>query len=289
MTVTDLRRRSTDARGFTLLEVMVALAILGLALSAILSAQAGMYSANVQARNITIGNSAARCKMTELEEKMLKDGYPEIDENDDGPCCDDESPPGVTCRWQIERVVLPDPPQQNLEAGVGGLGSDAGLGGGLGGLGGGGGAGGGLGGFGALAGAAANPASIGDGGIGALSAALSQPGANGQTGVGGIAGMAMTIVYPQLKPLLEASIRRITVEVVWHEGPTERIIKLVQFVTNPQKGLPPTVSSTGLDPSLAPGAPGQPGAPTAGGLAPAAGVNGQPGAAGIPGAVPKVP
>jgi general secretion pathway protein I len=246
MATERIRRRHVE-RGFTLLEVMVALAILGLALSAILSAQAGMYSANVQARNITIGNSAARCKMTEIEEKLLKDGYSETDENDDGPCCDDESPPGVTCRWQIERVVLPDPPQQSLDGGVG-LGGDGGLGGG--------GGGGGLGGFGALAGAAANPASIGDGGIGALSAALSQPGANGQTGVGGIAGMAMTIVYPQLKPLLEASIRRVTVEVLWNEGPKERSIKLVQFITNPQKGLPPTISSTGVDPSLLPGAPG---------------------------------
>ena len=59
---------ATEARrGFTLLEVMVALAILGLALSAILSAQAGLYNANVQARNVSVGGTAARCKMHEVE------------------------------------------------------------------------------------------------------------------------------------------------------------------------------------------------------------------------------
>jgi general secretion pathway protein I len=220
---------------------MVALAILGLALSAILSAQAGMYSANVQARNITLGSSAARCKMSELEERLLKDGYPEADENDEGACCDDESPPGFVCRWHIERVTLPDPPASD-DGGLGGLGADGG---------------GGLGGFGALAGAAANPGSIGDGGVAGLSQVLSQGvGPNGQTGVMGIAGMAMTIVYPQLRPLLEASIRRVSVEVVWNEGPTERKIEIVQFVTNPNKGLPPIMP--GMDDAGIP----LPGAPT---------------------------
>ena len=254
---------ATRSRGFTLLEVMVALAILGLALSAILSAQAGMYSANVQARNLTIATDAARCKMTELEELLLKDGYPEIDQNDEGACCDDESPPGMTCRWAIERVTLPDPPQMDVADGGGIPSLDGGL------PGAGGSAGGGLGPLGALAGVAGNPGAVGDGGIEGLSGALSTGiGPNGQAGVAGIAGMAMVIVYPQLRPLLEASIRRVTVDVVWNEGPNERDVKVVQFLTNPNKGLPPTISSTGGLPGMpgAPGAPGMPGMPGAGGM-----------------------
>lgn len=245
-------------RGFTLLEVMVALAILGLALSAILSAQAGLYNANVQARNVSVAGTVARCKMHEVEEKLLKDGYPEIDQTEEGHCCAGDSPAGISCRWTIERVTLPNPPAVDpLASTTGDAGSTGGGGGGLGPLG-------------ALAQAAASPSSLADGGIGALSGALSQPtGPGGQTGVAGVAGMAMQIVYPQLKPLLEASIRRVTVDVLWNEGPNQRKLTVVQFVTNPQRGLPPVVAT---DPAAS-GIPGLPGAGTA-----------QPGALGTPAA-----
>ena len=237
-------RAARAQRGFTLLELMVAIAILGLMLTAILAAQAGLYSQNVQARNITVGASAARCKMTEVEEQLLKDGYPEIDQFSEGYCCDGESPPGVTCKWAVERVLLPDPPGSDpgSDAGPGGASTSGGTSG--------------LGGLGALAAAAASPSSLASGGIGGLSAALSAgTGPNGQAGMSGIAGMAMTIVYPQLRPLLEASIRRVTVNVVWNEGSNERKIVLVQFVTNPQKGLPPIDLAAGAGSAL----PGQPG------------------------------
>jgi general secretion pathway protein I len=234
-------RPRPGARGFTLLEVMIALAILGLSLSAILSAQAGMYSSNLQARQVTYATAAGRCKMGELEEYLLKNGYSETDSNDEGACCVDESPAGMTCRWAVERVTLPDPPQSagDLDGGVGGIGGLSSLGGGDAG------AAGGLGALGALAGAATDPSGvIQDGGISGLTSLLAGSGNGGVGGGGGIAGMALGMVYPQLKPLLEASIRRVTVEVVWHEGAQERTLKLVQFVTNPNRGLP------AIDPSL---------------------------------------
>lgn len=223
---------------------MVALAILGLALTAILSAQAGLYGANVQARNLTQATSAARCKLNELEVELLSKGYPEADQNEEGPCCVGDSPPGMSCKWSVERVTLPDPPKSSP------LG-DGGVGGGDGGLGP----------LGALAGAAANPAGLGDGGLSSLTSALATPtGPGGQTGVAGVAGLAMNIVYPQLKPLLESSIRRVTLDVVWNEGPVERKLRVVHFITNPNKGLPPM-----MDPSMA-GAMGQPGAVGPGGV-----------------------
>ncbi|MCA9646751.1 MAG: hypothetical protein KC492_38960, partial [Myxococcales bacterium] len=46
-------------------------------------------------------------------------------------------------------------------------------------------------------------------------------------------------------PMLEASIRRVTVTVVWKEGKNRRELSAVQFVTNPQQG--------GLDPNAAAG------------------------------------
>lgn len=248
--------RLTTQGGFTLLEVMVALAILGLALTAILSAQAGLYNANVQARNLTHGTSAARCKMSEIEQELQAKGYPETDQHDEGPCCAGDSPARMSCRWLIERVTLPDPPKSDLK--------DAGPGGD---------AGGGLGALGALAGAAANPGALADGGISALSSALASPmGPGGQSGSGGIVGMAMGMVYPSLKPLLEASIRRVTLDVVWNEGPNERKVHVVQFVVHPNRGLPPV-----MDPALAGQTPpggvptvgGPGGAPNPAGAAPA--------------------
>jgi general secretion pathway protein I len=48
--------------------------------------------------------------------------------------------------------------------------------------------------------------------------------------------MVMGIVYPTLKPMMEASIRRVTVTVRWKEGPNKREFPLVQYITNPQRG-----------------------------------------------------
>jgi hypothetical protein len=43
------------------------------------------------------------------------------------------------------------------------------------------------------------------------------------------------LVFPALKPVMEASIRRVTVIVRWNEGPNVRELELVQFVTSPQR------------------------------------------------------
>ncbi|MFI5297420.1 MAG: prepilin-type N-terminal cleavage/methylation domain-containing protein [Polyangiales bacterium] len=242
------RRRRRAQSAFTLLEVMVALAILGLSLTAILSAQAGLYDANIRARNVTLATVAARCKMNELEVHLIKDGYPLADETDEGQCCDDESPHGMSCRWQIETVELPDPPAADLSGGGGG---DGGTGGGGGSP------------LTALMNMTSNPAAMASGGIAGVSDMLAQgTGPNGMGGAMGIAGMALTMVYPTLRPLLEASIRRVTVEVVWNEGPNERVFKVVQFVTNPSKGLPPNIPGMMGDA----GVPGLPGLPNANGL-----------------------
>lgn len=48
--------------------------------------------------------------------------------------------------------------------------------------------------------------------------------------------MALSMVYPDLKPMLEASIRKVTVTVVWREGEKERSFDAIQYVTNPLEG-----------------------------------------------------
>src|ERR1051325_11139703 len=78
-------------RGFTLLEVMVAIAILGLGLTIILSSQAGLFSSASRGEHLTIASNLLRCKMSEIELTAAQKGFQLTDENDDGPCCDEES------------------------------------------------------------------------------------------------------------------------------------------------------------------------------------------------------
>jgi hypothetical protein len=46
----------------------------------------------------------------------------------------------------------------------------------------------------------------------------------------------MGFVYPFIKPMMEVSIRRLTVVVHYKEGPKDKDFTLVQYVTNPQNG-----------------------------------------------------
>ncbi|MDB5217327.1 MAG: hypothetical protein JWO86_5254, partial [Myxococcaceae bacterium] len=101
--------RLRRARGFSLLEVMVAIAILGLVLTVILSAQGGLAASNRSAANMGQAVALGRCKMSELEEKMLKLGYPELDALDPGvPCCEDEKNDVFSCDTRIEKIEMPN-------------------------------------------------------------------------------------------------------------------------------------------------------------------------------------
>src|SRR5688572_23143119 len=111
--------RSGRSRAFTLLEVLVAIAILGLGLTVILSAQTGLFSSASRGEHLTAASNLLRCKMGEIELDLEQKGFNLTDENDEGPCCDDEE--GYTCSWKIERVELPPLPEASTEgdAGVG--------------------------------------------------------------------------------------------------------------------------------------------------------------------------
>lgn len=231
--------------GFTLLEVLVALAILGLGLVVILSSQAGLFSSASRGEHLTVASNLLRCKMSEIELTLAQKGFSLTDENDEGDCCEDESE-GYTCSWKIERVELPPLPEASLD-GDGGVPGPAGSA-GLTGPGdlslgtppaGGPGAGGPMG---ALMGIAATQgASLGD---------KPTPGSVmqqlGSTGTSGMEGMVMGFVYPGLKPMLEASIRRVTVTVKWSEGRRPRELEVTQFLTRPQEGQLLTADQNGL-------------------------------------------
>ncbi len=73
------------------------------------------------------------------------------------------------------------------------------------------------------------------GGLQNLGASLTQQMSPGGQGTQGLLQMVMGLVYPQMKLMFEASIRRLTVTVKWKEGPNPKTFGLVQYVTNPQQ------------------------------------------------------
>jgi len=212
-------------RGFTLLEVLVAIAILGLGLTVILGSQVGLFTNATRGQHLTFATNLARCKMGELEVDLLKLGYQLTDVTDDGPCCgDDEGSEGYRCSWKIERVTLPELPLSGADGGTAPAG-DAGLD---------------LGPIGLLAGLN----QPGGQALGSQSSPtdLAKTLGNAPSPMG-LAPMMMSMVYPTLKPMLEASIRKVTVTVSYTEGKFERELLVTQYVTNPQQGQ--------LDPGVA--------------------------------------
>jgi general secretion pathway protein I len=247
-----MARRHGGERAFTLLEVLVAVAILGLGLTVILSSQAGLFSSAARGEHLTVASSMLRCKMSEIELTLAQKGFSLTDENNEGDCCDDEGD-GFTCAWKIERVELPPLPQASAGSG----GSSPGPAGSAG-----------LAGPGGLSlstpppGSTAAPGAApgAPGPLGALMNIQASSGASlggqstpgsvmqqlGSTGSTGMEGMVMGFVYPSLKPMLEASIRRVTVKVSWKEGNRPRELEVTQFLTRPQEGQLGTADMLGL-------------------------------------------
>jgi general secretion pathway protein I len=239
------RRPHRRARkGFSLLEVLMAVALFGAVVTIILSAQAGLVASDRTATNISQAIELGRCRMSEIEEKQLKLGFPEVEEKDTSPiCCNDKDNPGFSCEWKVERVLLPQPVSLAGDAGLGsilggGLGLDAGI-----------------------------PSSIGtsiatpmgtmavnplggasldfDAGLQNIGMGLQQ--SMGGAGMSGLLSLVFSLVYPSLKPMLEAAIRKVTVIVHWQEGRQERDFTLQQYITNPSRaGLLGALADAGM-------------------------------------------
>ena len=250
-------------RGFTLLEVMVATAILGLGLTAILSAQAGAFSTAAHARNLSVATTLARCKMGEIEEHLFVDGVQELEENESGPCCEGDETPNLKCAWKIEKPQFPEPKLGELDLDTSlDLSSPGGAKGAA--------AGGDLGPLGAMMGmskpsgdsSGALPPALGDssaGGLGDLASTMG--GAGAMDALGGMLQMVGTFVYPQLKTIFENNARRITLTVTWTEGSKDYSFDVVQWYVNPQPSLPTNelldaASGTGLGGSSSGGSSG---------------------------------
>jgi len=101
-----LRRLRELAQGFTLLEVMVTLAILGMSLVAISRSQQNSIRAANRAKWMTVAVMLARYKMVEVEDKLFEEGFSDFDEKETGDF-KDEGFDKYTYSLKIDKIELP--------------------------------------------------------------------------------------------------------------------------------------------------------------------------------------
>ncbi|MGD8859812.1 MAG: prepilin-type N-terminal cleavage/methylation domain-containing protein [Myxococcales bacterium] len=201
-----LPRHDPQTAGFTLLEVMVAVAILALCLSAVYSSQAGAIKMAHRSRKMGMAALMARCKMNEIEEQIANEGLPAVFDAGSDNCCEESEIEGITCSWEIEPVTLPET-MFMPEDEEGAEGDDA-------------------------PDSAESP-SVEDTANMTPEELLAGGGSVGGS-MDGMAMMAMSFVYPILKPSFESQIRRATVTVNWTEGSVEHSFDVTQFLVSGQ-------------------------------------------------------
>jgi general secretion pathway protein I len=200
------RRPAHSSRGFTLLETVVALAILAMALMAIFDLNAGAVSNHAYTKKLTVATLLARSKMTDLEQQLHDKGFSSDDDEESG----DFSEEGWSqFKWRA-RILAPKTqgvsPQQLIGAIFNvPMGGEAG----------------------------------GEGGLGDLVQSMLPPGATQSgTGVdqalgamGPMAGMMQT-QFTQMVDQITKSVREVHLTVSWRDGTQVESFDLVTHVVS---------------------------------------------------------
>jgi general secretion pathway protein I len=190
------------SRGFTLLETVIALAILALALMAIFDLNSGAVANHVYTKHLTVASLLARSKMTDLEQKLYDDGFSNDDDEESGDFSEEGWP---NFKWRA-KIIAPKTdgvsPEQligaifNLPIGEGG--DLAGLAGMFGG------------GAGGKEGQSGGPVPAG-GGLGGMAAGMMQP------------------MFTQMVDQLTKSVREVHLTVTWKQG---KVVESMDVVTH---------------------------------------------------------
>jgi general secretion pathway protein I len=248
-------------RGFTLLEVMVALALLAAAFMALADLGGNALRNYGYARDLTTATLLARGKMAELEDKFEDEGFKDFDQEAEGDFADQGRP---EYRWQAK---VSKPTADLKGGGLMRLLEGAGVGGGV------------------LS--ALGIAPTGEGGAGAKSGASGSAATGAAPGGGGgptagaspMAGEMTKVVQSQLTAFgekLDQSVRELTLTVSWMDGrvPHDFSVSTHLVVVFPKA----PGGARGDSPDIAPGALQAAGATAATSAALGAATGGTPGA-----------
>lgn len=198
-------------RGFTLLEVMIAVAILGLSLTAIFSSEVGAANIAQRARRQNVAATLARCKMGEIEEIIGVEGLPALDKKDTDNCCEHAPVEGFECEWIVERIILPELGAQEAEDE-----EDESL----------------------VDQTSRRQTDMQTELFDDISSGRADPQDALAGQAGNLATLALELGYPILKPFFEEQVRRATVRIRWKEGPDERGFDVTQYLVS-ETPVPP--------------------------------------------------
>lgn len=180
--------------GFSLLEVMVALAILAVALVILLEVSTRNVRSAHEVKMLTIATELARGKMLDIEEDLLHEGFQEMVETLEGDF-DEEGYPKFTWEAAIEKVELPE--AGDLAAGAQQTGE---------------------------------PGAEGDSPLaGFMPMTGTSQDATAMAGTGQVLAM-----FPLFKPVLEQAIRKVTLTVKWKVGAQNEQMVVVCYFTDPK-------------------------------------------------------
>lgn len=211
--------RACKRAAFTLVEVMIALAILGMGLVILVKSVAGNVSAAASSFYMGIATDLARGKMYDLEEKRLDEGFQDATQEEEGDFSE-EGWPKITWKAVIEPVELPS--YDKLVALQSGAGAGSGSG------------------------------SDGDGEAATdkfqsstLGSMMGMFGGGGPTAEEAQTGGFIQAQYTLIQNVLKASIRKITLTVTWSTGIANEHMDVILYVTDPA-GMQKTLGSLGL-------------------------------------------
>jgi prepilin-type N-terminal cleavage/methylation domain-containing protein len=182
--------------GFTLLEVMIALAILGMSLTVISGSQQNSIRAANRAKWMSVAVMLARYKMVDVEDTLFEEGFSDFEENEEGDF-DEEGFEKYSYTLVIDKIELP--PTMDANALQGAMGGD-------------------------------------DADDTKDNSAAPTPGGamGGMGGMMSLGAGLLAKQFEMIRNVLEQSIRRVQLKVEWPEGSQIRNVTVVGYFTDPR-------------------------------------------------------